>query len=70
VGELAVLQVVQSEAEAEMIRGLLRSEGIPSYVQMTTVGAASVGGLAGAAGGAREILVPEQSLAAARKMLK
>jgi hypothetical protein len=70
VAELAVLQVVQSEPEAEMIRGLLQSEGIPSYVQQTSVGSGMVGGLAGAPLGPREILVPEQSLAAARKVLE
>jgi hypothetical protein len=69
VTELAVLQVVQSEPEAEVIRGLLRSEGIPSYVQQTSMGAGAAGGLAGAAGGAREILVDEQNLAAARAVL-
>jgi hypothetical protein len=70
VAELEVLQVVQSEAEAEVIRGLLRSEGIPSYVQQTSMGAGAAGGLAGAAGGAREILVDEENLAAARKLLE
>ena len=65
-----MLQVVQSEPEAEMIRGLLQSEGIPSFVQQTTVGSAMAGGLAGAPGGPREILVPEQSLERARKVLE
>ena len=68
--ELAVLEVVQSEPEAEVIRGLLRSEGISSLVQQTSVGAGMAGGLAGAAGGPREILVDEQNLAAARRVLE
>ena len=67
--DLAVLQVVQSEPEAEVIRGLLQTEGIPSFVQMTTVGSGSVGGLPGA-GGAREILVPAASLERARQLLE
>lgn len=53
-----------------MIRGLLQSEGIPSYVQQTSVGSGMAGGLAGAPGGPREVLVPEQSLAAAHKVLE
>ena len=68
--ELVVLQVVQSEPEAEVIRGLLRSEGIASTVQQTAVGQGMAGGLAGAAAGAREILVHESNLAAARAVLE
>ena len=66
--ELAVLTVVQSEPEAEVIRGLLTTEGIPSVVRQTSVGAGMAGGLPGGAR-AREILVPEASLARARQLL-
>ncbi len=67
--ELVVLQVVQSESEGDMIRGLLKSEGIPSLVRQTSLGAGMTGGLPGA-GGQHEILVDEQNLSAARKVLE
>ena len=52
-----------------MIRGLLKSEGIPSLVRQTSLGAGMTGGLPGA-GGQHEILVDEHNLAAARKVLE
>ncbi|MGZ4257644.1 MAG: putative signal transducing protein [Gaiellaceae bacterium] len=67
--ELAVLQVVPSEPEAEMIRGLLRSEGIPSIVQRTTLGAGMADGFPGASG-PLEILVHAGNLPAARRVLE
>ena len=67
--ELAVLQVVQSEPEAEVIRGLLESEGIPSFVQQTSLGAGMTGGLP-SAGGQHAIFVDEENLAAARRLLE
>jgi hypothetical protein len=69
VAELAVLQVVQSEPEAEVIVGLLRSEGIPAIVQQTSAGAGMAGGLPGA-GGTREIMVHATNLEAAREVLE
>ena len=64
-----MLQVVWSEAEAEVIRGLLRSEGIPSVVQRTTLGGGMADGFPGT-GGPREILVHAPTLPAARRVLE
>ena len=66
--ELVVLEVVTSELEAEVIRGLLRSEGIPCIVQRTSLGAGMADGFPSALG-PREILVHAQNLDAARKVL-
>jgi len=51
-----------------VIRGLLRSEGIPCVVQRTSVDAGMAGGFPSALG-PREILVHAENLAAARKVL-
>jgi hypothetical protein len=67
--ELAVLQVVQSEPEADVVCGLLRSEGIPCITQRTNVGVGMADGFPSAIG-PREILVHEQNVAAARKLLE
>jgi hypothetical protein len=67
--EFEVLQVVPSEPEAEVIRGLLESEGIPAFVRQTSAGAGMTGGLPGA-GGTHEILVHATNLAAARELLQ
>ena len=67
--DLAVLDVVSSAPEAEIIRGLLQTEGIPAVVRQTTVGAAMAGGLPGG-GGMFEILVPEASLNRARRLIE
>ena len=67
--ELVVLQTVGSEPEAEIIVGLLRSEGIPALARKTdfAVGAAD----ASASGiGPREIVVHEENLARAREILE
>jgi hypothetical protein len=69
VNELVVLQTVGSEPEAEIIVGLLRSEGIPALARKTdfAVGAAD----ASASGiGPREIVVHEENLARAREILE
>jgi Putative prokaryotic signal transducing protein len=66
--ELVVLEVVNSEPEAEVIRGLLRSEGIPCIVQRTSLGAGMADGFP-AALGPRELLVHAENLAAARSVL-
>ncbi len=66
--ELVVLQTVASEPEAEIIVGLLRSEGIPAIARKTdfAVGAAD----ASASGiGPREIVVHQENLARAREAL-
>jgi hypothetical protein len=67
--DLAVLEVVGSEPEAEVILALLRSEGIPCIAQRTNfaVGLAD-GALTDA--GPREILVHAENLARAREVLE
>ena len=67
--ELAVLQVVQSEPEADVVCGLLRSKGIPCIAQRTNYAVGMADGFPSAAG-PREILVHEQNLAVARKLLE
>lgn len=67
--ELAVLEVVGSEPEAEVIRALLRSEGIPSIAQKTHF-AVGLADAAASAAGPREILVHAENLARAREILE
>lgn len=67
--ELAVLQVVGSEPEAEVILALLRSEGIPCMVQKTNYAAGLADG-ALSPGGPREILVHAENLEKAREVLR
>jgi hypothetical protein len=69
VSELAVLEVVGSEPEAQMIRALLDGEGIPSMVQRTNFAVGMADGFPSAAG-PREILVHAENLAAAREVLQ
>ena len=67
--ELAVLQVVGSEPEADIVLGLLRTEGIEAIAQKTNLAVgmadASASGI-----GPREIVVHEQDLARAREVLE
>ena len=65
--ELVRLTVVPNEAEAEMIRHLLATEGIESMQRTTDFAAGALDGWA--AGGAREILVHADDLAAARELV-
>ena len=67
--ELAVLQIVGSEPEAEIVLGLLRSEGIQAIAQKTnfSVGLADA---ASSGAGPREILVHGENLARAREILE
>jgi hypothetical protein len=62
------LTVVGSEAEAEMIRGLLATEGIRSMHRPTNFGAGSTDGFTPS--GAREILVHPEQLKNARALLE
>ena len=62
------LTVVGSEAEAEMIRGLLATEGIDSMHRPTNFGAGATDGFTPA--GAREILVRPEQLEEARALLE
>jgi hypothetical protein len=66
---LAVLQVVGSEFEADVILGLLRSEGIPAIAQKTNL-AVGMADASAASVGPREILVHAENLARAREILE
>jgi putative signal transducing protein len=62
------LTVVPTEAEAEVIRGLLASAGIESMQRPTNFGAGATDGFTPT--GAREILVHREQLEDARALLK
>jgi hypothetical protein len=66
--DLVRLTVVANEAEAEMVRALLRTEGIESMQRTTDFAAGALDGWA--AGGAREILVHADDLDAARALVE
>ena len=66
-GELVHLAVVPTAAEAEIITGLLRTEGIEYEDRATNVGAGFMDGMPG--GGPPEIVVAEESLERARELL-
>jgi hypothetical protein len=65
--DLVRLTVVPNEAEAELIRNLLATEGIDSMQRPTDFAAGALDGWA--AGGAREILVHASDLDAARELV-
>lgn len=65
--ELVRLTIVPNETEAEMLRGVLATEGIESIQRPTDFAAGALDGWA--AGGAREILVRAGDLAAARELI-
>jgi len=65
--DLVRLTVVANEAEAEMVRNLLATEGIESMQRVTDFAAGALDGWA--AGGAREILVHAKDLEAARALV-
>ena len=67
--EPVVLDVVGSEFEADVICGLLRSEGIECEVQKTNL-AVGMADAAASAAGPREIVVHAEDLARAREILK
>lgn len=60
------LTVVRNEAEAELLCGLLRSEGIECDHRPTNFG---VGTMDGLSGGAREVFVAEEGLEQAQEIL-
>jgi hypothetical protein len=68
VSDLVRLTIVGSESEAEMLRGLLRTEGIESMHRPTDFAAGALDGWA--AGGAREILVRAADLERARELVE
>ena len=65
--ELVRLTVVANEPEAELIRGLLATEGIESMQRPTDFAAGALDGWA--AGGAREVLVRAADLETARELI-
>ncbi len=66
--ELVRLTIASSEPEAEMLRGLLATEGIESMQRPTNFAAGALDGWA--SGGAREVLVHAADLEAARALIK
>jgi hypothetical protein len=66
VPELVHLTVVHNEPEAELLCGLLRSEGIECEHRPTNFG---VGTMDGLSGGAREVVVAEEGLEQAQEIL-
>ena len=67
--ELVVLQVVGSEPEAEIILSLLRTEQIPAIAQKTNF-AVGLADASSSGAGPREILVHEENLERARRILE
>jgi len=67
--EPVVLDVVGSEPEAEVICGLLRSEGIDCEVQRTDFAAGMSDGFP-SGGGPHEVVVQAADLARAREILE
>jgi hypothetical protein len=65
--ELVRLTLVPNEAEAELLRGLLATEGIDSMQRQTDVSAGALDGWA--AGGMREVLVRAADLESARALI-
>jgi hypothetical protein len=65
--ELVRLTIVSSESEAELLRGLLATEGIESIQRPTDFAAGALDGWA--AGGAREILVRSADVETARELI-
>jgi Putative prokaryotic signal transducing protein len=68
VSELVRLTIAAGEPEAEMLRGLLATEGIGSMQRPTDFAAGALDGWA--AGGAREVLVHEADLERARELIE
>jgi hypothetical protein len=66
-GELVRLTIVSSESEAEILRGLLATEGIESIQRPTDFAAGALDGWA--PGGAREILVRPADVETARELI-
>jgi hypothetical protein len=66
VEEVVPVTVVPNETEAEVICGLLRSEGIECSYRQTNVGAGAFDGMPG---GSQEVVVPARDLERAREVL-
>ena len=68
-GERVVLDVVGSEFEADVICGLLRTEGLECSIRKTNL-AVGMADASASAAGPREIIVHAADLARAREILK
>jgi hypothetical protein len=66
--DLAAVEVVGTESEAELLCSLLRSAGIKCMHRLTNQGAGAFDGWSG--GGPHEILVRAEDIAAAREVLR
>ena len=66
--ELVPVQVVPTEAEAEVLCGLLRSAGIDCAYRITNLGAGAADGLP--TGGPQEVVVRSGDLDAAREVMR
>jgi hypothetical protein len=66
VEDLVVVTVAPNETEAEIICGLLRSEGIECSYRQTNVGAGAFDGMPG---GSQEVIVAADDLQRAREVL-
>lgn len=64
-GQLVRVALVQNEMEAELIRGLLADNGIPSMVRRTT----GFGDWTLTSAGPQEVVVPEGAVEKAREVL-
>ena len=64
--ELVSVGLVSSEAEAEMVRGMLQANGVACRYRQTNFGAGSRDGMPG---GPQQILVREPDARAARELL-
>jgi Putative prokaryotic signal transducing protein len=67
VSELARLTIAANEAEGELIRSLLRSDGIESELRTTDYGIGATDALGSF--GAREVLVRAEDLDRARELI-
>ena len=65
--DLAVAEVVATEAEAELLCSLLRNEGIRCTYRVSNFGAGAGDGLA--VGGPQEVIVRSEDLESARTIL-
>jgi hypothetical protein len=65
--ELAVVEVVATQAEAELLCSLLRSEGIRCTHRVSNYGAGAADGMA--VGGPQEVIVRSEDLTSAREVL-
>lgn len=66
--DLAVLKVVPTETEADIVCSFLKSEGIPAIHRLTTMGGGAADGMP--VGGPREILVRTEQLSRAHEALE